>query len=870
MYRKSVVLLALIGICLTGGAANAQLVVKINFQLASAEVPAGYLPDSGLAFGDRGNGYSYGWSRDISADSRDRANANADQRYDTLVHLQKGAAAIWEIVLPNGEYNLYWVSGDPTATDQTNSFNVEGVEVPDPDGQDNFDEFTLKVKVLDGRLTIQPGTGAANSKICFIDITQIVAPTKALEPVPAKDAKDVARDVTLSWTAPVGAVAHQVFLGDGLDEVANATAGEEVTDTTYDPAGLVYGQTYYWRVDEVNAADGKVTKGDIWSFTVEPFSYPITKITATASSSQADMGPEKTIDGLGLNANDEHSVDAKTMWLSGDASPVWIQYAFDKAYKLDQLWVWNSNQLVESFVGFGVKGVKVEYSVDGSVWTELAGVPEFAQATGSATDTHNTTVDFGGVMAKYVKLTIDSTWGGVAKGSLSEVRFFYIPVQAFQPAPADAATGVELDASLNWRPGREAGSHTVYFGKDKSAVAGGTAAASTVADHGFTPAAMDLETTYYWRVDEVNGVVTPGVYEGDVWSFTTRKFKVVDDFESYTDEDGSRIYEFWIDGMTDNKSGSVVGHMEAPFAEQTIIHGGKQSMPMAYDNTSMPASEATLTFDSAQNWTTSGVKSLTLYFQGLADNAGNGKLYVKIGGAKVTYGGDSADLAKPMWIAWNIDLSKVTGNLSKVTGLTVGVEGAGSKGTLYIDDIQLYPTVAASTPNQAPVITAVVRAKGQTGTRTDASPIKTVAEDTTPLFLAGAWLDGATVFSDRPYPWANVPVELAGADYVLMFNFDKAAAETDVAYTVTLARAATVYLTCDDRITDQQASIDKVVAAFAKPGQFKNTGLKVYIRESATMDRPMSVFSGDLAAGTYVFGPQNTDYNMYTIAAIGK
>ena len=37
--------------------------------------------------------------------------------------------------------------------------------------------------------------------------------------------------------------------------------------------------------------------------------------------------------------------------------------------------------------------------------------------------------------------------------------------------------------------------------------------------------------------------------------------------------------------MTDGKSGSTVGYMTAPFAEQTIVHGGKQSMPLAYDNT---------------------------------------------------------------------------------------------------------------------------------------------------------------------------------------------------------------------------------------------------------------------------------------------
>ena len=70
-----------------------------------------------------------------------------------------------------------------------------------------------------------------------------------------------------------------------------------------------------------------------------------------------------------------------------------------------------------------------------------------------------------------------------------------------------------------------------------------------------------------------------------------------------------------------------------------------------------------------------------------------------------------------------------------MTSLTIGIEGAGAKGILYIDDIRLYPTVAA--PITQPVITRVVRANGQAGTRTDASPITTVTDSTTPLFLAG-------------------------------------------------------------------------------------------------------------------------------------
>ena len=57
------------------------------------------------------------------------------------------------------------------------------------------------------------------------------------------------------------------------------------------------------------------------------------------------------------------------------------------------------------------------------------------------------------------------------------------------------------------------------------------------------------------------------VKEGPVWSFTT--VLPIDDFESYTDEEGSRIYQTWLDGLSDRSSGSTVGNIDAPFAEQT-------------------------------------------------------------------------------------------------------------------------------------------------------------------------------------------------------------------------------------------------------------------------------------------------------------
>jgi hypothetical protein len=242
-----------------------------------------------------------------------------------------------------------------------------------------------------------------------------------------------------------------------------------------------------------------------------------------------------------LDKNGLHGIGGTTMWLSNMTGPMpaWIEYDFDKVYKLAELKVWNSNGQIEVFMGFGAKEVTVEYSLDGTTWTALADVPEFARGPGQESYAANTTVKFGGVEAKYVKLTVRKTWGGLAVAGLAEVQFSAVPVRAFGPQPAAAATGVSIDAGLNWRPGREATSHKVFFGTDQTAVTGGTAVAQTVTGHTYTPASLNFGTTYYWKVDEV-GTAT---YPGDVWNFTTQEYAGVEDFESYGEKEGSRLYE---------------------------------------------------------------------------------------------------------------------------------------------------------------------------------------------------------------------------------------------------------------------------------------------------------------------------------------
>jgi F5/8 type C domain len=506
-------------------------------------------------------------------------------------------------------------------------------------------------------------------------------------PNPEDGAIDVLRDGVLTWTAGEYAATHDIYLGTSFEDVNTADRANPLgvllsqgqADATYDSDSLFdFGQTYYWRVDEVNAVPTTIFRGDTWSFTVEPFAYPVENITAT-SNADSDVEPANMVNGSGLNSGDEHSTLSSDMWLGvpGGAEPVWIQYDFDNVYKLHQMLVWNYNVEFELMLGFGIKDVTVEYSENGTDWIALGDV-ELAQATARPDYTSNSTVDFGGAPVKSVRLTVNSGWGPMNQYGLSEVRFLSVPAQARKPEPADGAADVDVDALLGWRAGREAVSHEVYYGTDAEALA----LADTVSVNSYTLGALSLGTTYYWKIDEVNEADAVTTWEGGVWSFTTQEFLVVDDFESYNDEDNV-IYETWVDGWI-NETGSTVSYLSAPFAEQTIVNSGSQSMPLSYDNAGVATAEAEL--DLGQNWTTNGVKSLTLYFYGDPDNTG--QLYVKIGNAKIPYDGD---ITTEAWQLFTIDLSAAGGNLSNVSSLTIGVEGAGALGIVYVDDIRLYP-----------------------------------------------------------------------------------------------------------------------------------------------------------------------------------
>ncbi len=196
------------------------------------------------------------------------------------------------------------------------------------------------------------------------------------------------------------------------------------------------------------------------------------------------------------------------------------------------------------------------------------------------------------------------------------------PLRACEPSPASGAIAdIRTAAPLTWTKGDNASKHEVYFGTEEAAVTNADTSDATGVYRGrlgttsFTPA-EDLQwgQKYFWRVDESNadGTVTPG----RVWSFTVAGYLIVDDFESYTDLEGSRIYETWIDGYTNGLSGSTVGNTTAPFAERTIIYSGKQAMPLDYNNRNTPwYSEAEKEFSPVENWTFGEANTLVVHFR---------------------------------------------------------------------------------------------------------------------------------------------------------------------------------------------------------------------------------------------------------------
>jgi hypothetical protein len=209
---------------------------------------------------------------------------------------------------------------------------------------------------------------------------------------------------------------------------------------------------------------------------------------------------------------------------------------------------------------------------------------------------------------------------------------------------------------------------------------------------------------------EVNDALTPAEYSSSIRSFTTPEYIVLDDMESF--DDVNLPWMTWADGYQVAGNGSTVGADPANndfTAETGVVNTGDQSLPIWIDNSTAPLSEATRTLDPAQDWSAISITALSLYVNGV--DATGGSLYVKINGNKIPLVDASTYPTgyDPGWVQYVADLSGI--NVSSVTSVAVGVEGANAAGAIYVDDMRIYGVAP-----ELMVMTLISEFEAETGT----------------------------------------------------------------------------------------------------------------------------------------------------------
>ena len=259
---------------------------------------------------------TWGTNGAVSVLGFDASSATNDS-YDEVTFTEAGIA--WGLTGT-------WQSRRPTAVDVTDNLTVLAVD--DSGNAAGWVKHYLPGDTFRGFVRIYDyGSGDGS-----FDVENLIAVaeymevfTTALGPIPGEGATDVVRDIVLSWTPGEYAATHDVCFGTSLDDVEAASRDNPLgvlvsqgqAAASYDPEGLLeFGTTYYWRIDEVNASpDDAIFKGAVWSFTSEPFAYAVEDVVATSNvASEAGSGPERTVDGSGLNADDQHSISSSDMW----------------------------------------------------------------------------------------------------------------------------------------------------------------------------------------------------------------------------------------------------------------------------------------------------------------------------------------------------------------------------------------------------------------------------------------------------------------------------------------------------------------------------------------------------------------------------
>ena len=542
---------------------------------------------------------------------------------------------------------------------------------------------------------------------------------EAYDPRPRDGAKWVDPNaVEFSWELGMNAATHDVYFGTDKTTVE---AGDpsvfvgSLIQNTHAPGLLDKETTYYWRVDEHTTMQ-TVNQGNIWTFTTsggpsdgvkaEYFNNPdlIGQPVVVRTESMIDFSwPDGNVEGLNSPAEGIPTSEYSARWSAE------LNVTYNGVYRFvinvnnsGRLWL-DDRLRIERWPNAGAYPEYTSKGVELVAGRSYSLVMEWNKYNSGALATLEWIDPFG-----------DRTM--IRPGQLQ------LPLRANRPKPSSGQIDVTHTAVLNWSPGYKASRHDVYFGPDAEAVANADTSSPEyignrdLGSESYEPGELQWNTTYYWRVDEVNELDSGSPWVGHLWSYTTGDFLVVDDFENY-DARNSQIWWAWKDGLgyaahddepayPGNGSGSAVGdEATSSFTEEVIVNGGNQSMPLFYDSDKQGFarySEAELTLIAPRDWTASSVEELSLWFRGDPANSAE-PMYVMVtdasGTSMVEYHENPNATQAGTWQEWVVPLQTFADqgiDLTNVDRLTIGLGSRGNAtvpsgaGKMYFDDIRLY------------------------------------------------------------------------------------------------------------------------------------------------------------------------------------
>ncbi len=471
---------------------------------------------------------------------------------------------------------------------------------------------------------------------------------------------------TLSWLAGETAVSHDVYVGQNFDDVSNGTGdtfwGNQPSTmliigfpASPFPDGLVPGNTYYWRVDEVEADGVTIHKGNVWSFALPP---------------RTSFNPDPADGAEFVDPNSELS------WTAGFGAKLHYVYIGDNFNDVNDAvgsaphgpTTFNPGTLeLEKVYYWRVDEFDILNTYKGEVWSfSTPGAAASLKPVNGAAG---------------VKMTTTLNW-----------------------TPGDSAASHDVYFGMDKDAVRNATTSSPEYKGNKP-----------LGSESLDPGKLDWNTNYYWRVDGINNLNSNSPWTGNVWSFKTADFIPIDDFEDY-DAGDNQIWYSWHDGLgygipgsqpyfAGNGTGAAVGDETTnSYCEEFIVHGGTKSMPMAYDNNKQGFSmysEVEFALSDARDWTEGGVSDLSLWFRGLSSNAAE-PLYVaaanSTGTPVVITHDNSAAAQTTAWTQWIIPLQAFADqgiNLTDVDRIIIGMGTRGNltipggAGKMYFDDIRL-------------------------------------------------------------------------------------------------------------------------------------------------------------------------------------